>query len=539
MKQNKLFFGLATIAAAALSFAACSSDEPETSPRQQETKTISFTSSLEGSKAGTRAASDLQTTAINSSVHVGIFGVKNETTEYTTNGGNNEYTVSGTNLVKVSNDMSFASESVNIYAYAPYASGWGYNTANSFSVQTDQSTEANYLASDLLRGAPESNPVSETSSAINLTFVHKMARIKVTVSAATGSTIDVSGAQVTINNTNLTTTFNPSTDVLAASAETSNPGVINAGTGATTYAIVVPQEVPAGTKLITVFVDGKTYIAKLGAAQTFESGYTYEFTITAGTTATIPETSMTLAAPSISAWGDGTESSITSFGIGDYIMADGSIVANSAITISQKDNVRAIIFSTDVSETDASSGYVGYAMAVEKVTGGWANTDNKNSTPGTFAEALADLNGLSRSSSYMNFNYIASRNESTTSNWFVPSFGQLVQIINNLGGANITSSTESVDFNKNQSGDIYSSGTTSILSAVNSYVTKFGKTAFFSTNDEVFTTCTENDDGSYHNFFYLKVTAEGATSFGLGKSAGKSNTSRQIIPCLAFKLPTN
>lgn len=68
---------------------------------------------------------------------------------------------------------------VNIYAYAPWADGVDLNKDYEFSIQTDQSDDKNYLASDLLWGQPmklkpddsgdyeSANPVARTKEDVN------------------------------------------------------------------------------------------------------------------------------------------------------------------------------------------------------------------------------------------------------------------------------------------------------------------------------------------------------------------------------------
>lgn len=325
MKQNKLFFGLATIAAAALSFAACSSDEPETSPRQQETKTISFTSSLEGSKAGTRAASNLQATQIVSGVKVGIFGVGTGGT--LTNNENIEYTADGSGGLTTNSAMTCTSEctKIDFYAYAPKQDNWSYNSANSFSVQTDQSAEAGYLASDLLCATSASITSPADNSTVALAFTHKLSKVNIQITRETGASIDLTGATVKITGTKNGTTLNPSTGEIATVTGDAAVEITVAKSGTTALAanggtvsgIIIPQTVSSGTALVSIEIDSHTLIASLGADQTFVAGETYTFSLSIGDfgSDSTPSGTRTLGTPttSISAdWTDGTESSTES-----------------------------------------------------------------------------------------------------------------------------------------------------------------------------------------------------------------------------------
>ena len=93
--------------------------------------------------AQTRSLAELQINALNTATKVGAFGISG--TAAVTNGTNNQYSVTSTGeLEAVVNDMKWpgGDAKVDIYAYAPYQSNWTYNSANSFSVSTDQSDDA-------------------------------------------------------------------------------------------------------------------------------------------------------------------------------------------------------------------------------------------------------------------------------------------------------------------------------------------------------------------------------------------------------------
>lgn len=317
MKQNKLFFGLATIAAAALSFAACSSDEPETSPKQQEAKTISFTSTLDGSNAGTRATSEIQGTSIAADVKIGIFAtatggdVENGTNAAYTSNGSNGLTADGSAMT-----CSAATTAMSFKAYAPYNADWTTVEQKTFTISADQSGNGasdGYLKSDLLYGAGSIESAPTANQQVALSFTHKLSRIKVTLENAAGASNDLAAATVTIKNTLPSIPFTPSDGTLGDA--TGSVTDISAGTGATTYAIVVPQTVASGTDLISVTVGGHTVIAKLSAEQTFTSGATYNYTVTLGDFGSTPSsTRTTLGAPTTTIttdWTDATESTLS------------------------------------------------------------------------------------------------------------------------------------------------------------------------------------------------------------------------------------
>lgn len=298
MKTNKLFLGITAMMAAVLSVSSCSSDEPEKEPQPEKARTISFTSTISDGTSSTRATSEYQTITVASSV--GVFGIQNSS--LVTGGNNNQHTVSSGNLSSTT-QITCTDGEANFYAYAPYQEGWTYNDANSFSIATDQSTEAGYLASDLLYGVPTANnpvTISESTTSIPLTFTHKLARLVITIKKAIGVTKALNGATVSIAGTKIGTTLNPSTGALGSETGSVTPikvatlsADIAAGEEASTtvYAVIVPQQVASTTDFIKITKadnnagDNNNYslAAKLAENTTFESGKTYSLTVIAGT----------------------------------------------------------------------------------------------------------------------------------------------------------------------------------------------------------------------------------------------------------------
>ena len=304
MKQNRLFLGMAGMIATLAMFTACSQDEAESIVPISKNNVISLTSSMQTM----RAASELQTDELSTSVKVGAFGVSGSAT--VTNGDNNEYTVGSTGTLSATNDMTWpsdASAKVSIYAYAPYQSGWSYNSANVFSVKTDQSSNDNYLASDLLYA--KATDQSQTTNAIALNFTHQLSRINVTIKKGDGASA-LSGAKVYITNTCTATTLNPSTGALATTPSTVADiliGTLSAeptAAGTTLYGITIPQAIAASTKLVKVTTSDKVYVAKLGSATTLEGGKSYNFTATVGTST---EVTLTLGSVTLTGWGDSND----------------------------------------------------------------------------------------------------------------------------------------------------------------------------------------------------------------------------------------
>ena len=292
--------------AATMGFAACSSDETESQPGSQANDVINLTSSI----AGTRATEELQTNAVSTDTKVGVFGISGTTA--VTNGANNPYAV-GTDggLTADSKDMKWPSDEsakVDLYAYAPYQSSWtAYDNANAFSVAADQSTKAGYLASDLLYAATKG--VSKTGSAVVLNFGHKLARINVKLTKGDDAAYDVSSSTVSICGTKTGTTLNPSTGALGEATGSATDIKIGTGvnitaTGVTTYGVVVPQSLAAGSQFVKIVADGKILSAKLTSAVTLEAGKAYNFTATIGSSTDV---ALSLGSVTLTGWGDATD----------------------------------------------------------------------------------------------------------------------------------------------------------------------------------------------------------------------------------------
>ena len=303
--MKRLFLNIAALTAV-VAFTACSADELSSSGKAQQSDVISLTSRV----AQTRAASELQTNALNTATKVGVFGING--TSAVTNGGNNQYSVTATgDLTADDKEMKWpvdGTAKVDIYAYAPYQSGWtAYDAANAFSVSADQSSDAGYLASDLLHASTKE--VSKTSSAVVLAFSHKLVRINVKLTKGDECPYDVSKSTISISGTKLATTLNPSTGALGAAS--GNATDIKIGTdvaitadGTTTYGVVVPQQLAAGTQFVKIVADGKILSAKLASAVTLEAGKAYNFSAEIGSSS---EVALSLGSVTLTGWGTNNE----------------------------------------------------------------------------------------------------------------------------------------------------------------------------------------------------------------------------------------
>ena len=171
---------------------------------------------------------------------------------------------------------------VNIYACAPRISTSSPDENVTFSIATNQSSDADYIASDLMIGLPAKNPVAKTTSAIPLTFGHKMAKIIVDF---TGLSEDLTGLTLTTCDLFTSANVNIKNNTITTDETATKPITIASIDAKKTAACVIPpQTVAAGTKLLCLDYHGiKTYYTT-PADITFESGKVYTFNMSKLTT---------------------------------------------------------------------------------------------------------------------------------------------------------------------------------------------------------------------------------------------------------------
>ena len=271
MKKTKLF-GLALIAAMT-SFSACTNDAEEVLTQESE---IKLTSEITPSRV---ADSELQSTQIVAGRKIGITvdGAKGEHKNVPWKAEANGALTNTTN-----NTLYWGNGNVSIYAYHPYIENWGTNEMQTFSVQTDQSSDEGYLNSDLLVGGRMN--VSHTESAVNLVFVHVLSKISITL---TSSDIDnINGAEVYICGTDVDLAFNPFLFFEGSFIENeSNINIQEIKVGEitedskTVSAIIVPQTIQSNSKFIRIELNDKNYYFILDRQIKFESHYAYNLAL--------------------------------------------------------------------------------------------------------------------------------------------------------------------------------------------------------------------------------------------------------------------
>ena len=308
--MKKLFF---FAAAASVMLAACSSDNEEAKVAEKSAIRLS-TQSLTGM---TRAAKDVQLTQFAANENVGIFLAEDNAGSPVT---------SGTNVTTYAQPLTYVADGAGnlantqywpqdgnglhifgVYPLAAATAAAAYNaTGVTFSVAANQTSDANYKASDLMTGKPTAgNPVTRTTSNVPMTFTHLLTKIDVNLTAGLGFD-DVSSAVVSILGTKPTTTFSVQSITVGAASGTAAD--IVAGTGTATSAIIVPQAIAANTSFLKVTVGGGDYIYKLPAATTFDAKKCYTFNIT------VNKTGLVLTVTTITDWvsaGDATAGNAT------------------------------------------------------------------------------------------------------------------------------------------------------------------------------------------------------------------------------------
>ena len=163
----------------------------------------------------------------------------------------------------------------DFYCYYPYGNP-GSVTAYPFTVNADQSSLANYKASDFAWG--KATAVAPTEDLINIATHHALSNVHIYIKPGDGFTAESLAAaqvQVSVRNVKNSAYVNLSTGNVTATGSVSQ---ITPYKESDYYrAIVVPQTVADGSQLIVVNVNGVDYALKKGF--TFLSGKQHKFTV--------------------------------------------------------------------------------------------------------------------------------------------------------------------------------------------------------------------------------------------------------------------
>lgn len=305
----KTRFLMAT-AAAAIVMVACNNEETDNWAGE-----IRLSSGLAVQQVNsTRAANDIQSGQFAAGEKIDVFineavnAGETATTSYTQP---LVYTAGGNGAMSTSDQPYYptSGKDVNIYAYYPSGTVTSIDADAEqveFTVKEDQSSDANYKASDLMYGTPDKNPVGRTKNHVNITFKHLLSKVTVTLKQGAGIK-NLTNAKVELLNVLPTTTLTPSTGVISvADGDKTDITVMDKGTNLSGSAVVVPQtlnqEVEGKRRFIRVTLEtgGVLYSQNLtdSEGQTIEdiemtAGNEYKYEITVNLTSLDIKSSIT------------------------------------------------------------------------------------------------------------------------------------------------------------------------------------------------------------------------------------------------------
>ena len=180
-----------------------------------------------------------------------------------------------------------SSTPVDVYGYYPGINYIDEPTAYEFEVSNMQNVVpedggmSNYEASDFLWG--KTAKVSPTEKEITVSYHHRMAGVWVYLKAGEGITAtewEKLDKIVQIENTVRTATIDLTDGIPVPSGEVDKGIAMLPQSGDSYRAVIVPQKVAAGKKLISVTLDGITYAHSLTSEMNYQMGKIHNFTIT-------------------------------------------------------------------------------------------------------------------------------------------------------------------------------------------------------------------------------------------------------------------
>lgn len=346
-----------------------------------------------------------------------------------------------------------SSTTVQAYAYYPSTAG------TTFSVKTDQTSDANYKASDLMYASNRTITKGSTTGTA-LAMSHKMAQLKLVVAAASGSGLSISSVKV---NAKYQASFTASSGAVSVTGSATDITALSAaGTG---YILIPPQAINGITVKVTASSQVATYT--FTSTNSLEAGKSYTMNLTVG----LNDVGVTT---SISTWtGSGsvtvnptvvntplTVMNVTSSNVGWLIANDGYVYQTVSNIPQGKTAVAMICYvysgagNYAVRPTDASGNYRGLAMALQLAASYvyWCNQGTETCMVAQYsslANALDDLDGIKNTQVLVDHvrgshtapaataavNYKNTVAPPTgTSGWFLPSAGQINLMMKGLIG---------------------------------------------------------------------------------------------------------
>ena len=187
----------------------------------------------------------------------------------------NGWTIQGGQLLWKSNDAT-----VTYYAYLPYTGTVGDAASYAFTVKTDQSTEDNVKASDLLyTGQQPATP----GTALDITFKHALSKLNVTLAKGSELEDGLTFTSVRLSNCATATTVNLTAGTAGTATNSGQTITMYAATPSEQYeCILVPQTFAQSLKVEITDNNGKVYTFTSNKDLTFASGEEYTLNLTVG-----------------------------------------------------------------------------------------------------------------------------------------------------------------------------------------------------------------------------------------------------------------
>lgn len=248
---------------------ACSSEDPATNDDARE---ISFICSYD---SGVRAGD----TSFEGNDRIGVYMTSAGTAlQLGGNELNNELFSYNGSVWTSSRKVYWDEGEHDVYAYYPYMDSVNDTEDCEFSVSTDQSTHADYTASDFLWAS--ATGVEASASPVSLKFSHRMSRAVVKIVKGDDYEGEIpSDCEVYIHNT--------VTDALVDLASGSTSRQSMAGTNSIRMmkvaddeykAIVVPQNIESRRPLVEIVTQGVSYLME--GKLSFKQGYSHTLIVT-------------------------------------------------------------------------------------------------------------------------------------------------------------------------------------------------------------------------------------------------------------------
>ena len=269
---------LLIVIAAALLMAGCSGSEDATATLDDGRLPILLQGTF-GLEETTRAGADIQGDVFMPNSPISVYIEENVAQGQTKTAYPNPmaFNVQGTaaSLVPADGNYPFypvSGNSVTVRAVYPAS----HTTSSAFTVQIDQTTQASYLASDLIYGTVTASP---TTSAVSMPFRHMMSKVVVNLLAA-DENVDLTNAVVYFKGAKPTQTFTASTGKVG-NVTGNTTDILATNNGSEPFAIVIPpQTLQRGTQVLQITLrTGDVLKCNLGEILTLEQGKVYTFTV--------------------------------------------------------------------------------------------------------------------------------------------------------------------------------------------------------------------------------------------------------------------